>query len=924
MPHELESPTPAGSTVELGSFALVRRIANGWLGPTYRGVEKPSALQAAVKVISAEFLRQPEARPRLAALATALASLPEPGVVNCLRCTEQSDGSVLFAMPFIECANLAELVSRQPGEAHPDALWIASQVAATLAAAHQAGLHHLALRPSQVLVSVQKDSERGIAVHLLGIGLVQALGLTGAAGLMGRDQVYVPPEQLAAETGSPLDERTDVFGLGVLLLHLLLGQQPTPEVLRKCQDNAAEVLIARVLSSDTARLIQAMLAVPQRTRPTLAEVMRVLGIESKAALLSATLAAPPGASVKTDPVAQTEGADLGTSHGSRDGAMPKKKIGPYAILGKLGEGGMGTVFEAVHELIERKVAIKVLHSEFAHQPELIARFFNEARVVNRIDHPGLVQISDYGQLPDKTAYIVMERLHGESLSTRIKQGGSPIGLHEALTFSSQIAQALAVVHEKGVIHRDLKPDNIMIVADSQVPGGKRTKLLDFGIAKMADDGSPAQPRTITNAIMGTTYYMSPEQCRGAGKVDSRTDVYALGVMLYEMLCGERPITGEGHGEIISRHLTQEPASLRSKAPQVPKPVAALVHRMLIKNREQRPMMQDVAAELESLLWQLPPSPSMRSAASQSRRAENPASALAPKTLTGTVSGQANQSKLGPRSLGLAAVPLAALILGGAFALRGQSTDIARVAPLIAANKLTSPPPAAALDDHKKIPVPPPDPPGPIPVVPPALVAGPAPAATHPSDSGVMPTLDKKEPLDSKPLVTAKVERSGFPDAEAAQLHAVAGSAGNTEVASGAPTAAAAPVAAPVEPAAAKEARRLNSLGDKAHAAKKYDQAIDLFHQAIDRDPSFAQAYSNLAVSYLQAGRIAEAIAANHKALGLATGTRANFLRAASYYNIASIYEKTGDFASALKNYELAQAERPIYSESIARIKSKLP
>ena len=873
MSHEFGSPDAAGSAVELGSFVLVRRIANGWLGPTYLGEEKPSALQAAVKVISAQFLRQPEARPRLAALATALASLPETGVVNCRGCTEQSDGSVLFAMPFVEGANLAEIVSRRSGEAHPEALWIASQVAAMLAAAHQAGLHHLALRPSQVLVGVQKDRERGIAVHLLGVGLVQALGLIGSAGLMGRSQVYVPPEQLAAETGSPLDERTDVFGLGVLLLHLLLGQQPTPEVLQKCQDNAAELLTARVLSNDTARLIQAMLAVSQRTRPTLAEVIRVLGMESKAALLSATLAAPPGASVKTDPVAQTEGADLGTSHGSRDGAMPKKKIGPYAILGKLGEGGMGTVYEAVHELIERKVAIKVLHSEFAQQPEFIARFFNEARVVNRIDHPGLVQISDYGQLPDNTAYIVMERLHGESLSTRIKQGGSPLGLHEALLFGSQIAQALTVVHEKGVIHRDLKPDNIMIVADSQVPGGKRIKLLDFGIAKMADDGGPAQPRTITNAIMGTTYYMSPEQCRGAGKVDSRTDVYALGVMLYEMLCGERPITGEGNGEIISRHLTQEPTSLRSKAPQVPKPVAALVHRMLIKNRELRPMMQDVAAELESLLWQLPPSPRMRSAASQSQMSETPASALAPKTLTGTASGQAGQSKVRPRSLGLAAVPLAALILGGAFAMRGQSPGIARVEPPIARSKLTS---------------------------------------------------DKKEPPDSKQSVTAKVDRSGFPDAEATQPRALAGSAGSTEGAADAPTPETASVAAPVAPAAAKEARRLNSLGDKAHAAKKYDQAIDLFHQAIDRDPSFTQAYSNLAVSYVQAGRIAEAIEANHKALSLATGARANFLRAASYYNIASIYEKNGDFASALKNYELAQAERPIYSDSIARVKSKLP
>jgi serine/threonine protein kinase len=145
-------------------------------------------------------------------------------------------------------------------------------------------------------------------------------------------------------------------------------------------------------------------------------------------------------------------------------AEPPKKIGPYQIIRKIGEGGMGAVFEGIHELIERKVAIKVLHAEYAQRPEFIARFFNEARAVNRIDHPGLVQISDYGQLPDNTAYIVMELLNGESLSARMKKSVGPLGIDQVLNFGSQFADSLAAAHEEGVLLADAETKERLRVA----------------------------------------------------------------------------------------------------------------------------------------------------------------------------------------------------------------------------------------------------------------------------------------------------------------------------------------------------------------------------------------------------------------------------------------------------------------------------
>ena len=263
---------------------------------------------------------------------------------------------------------------------------------------------------------------------------------------------------------------------------------------------------------------------------------------------------------------------------------------------------MGAVYEARHEPLERRVALKTLHADHAKSKEFIARFFNEAKVLSRLEHPSLVQVSDFGHTADGTAYLVMEYLHGQSLGRRIRnlaERGELLPTATALHVCVQVADVLGMAHTQGIVHRDIKPDNLMLVGDPVALGGERVKVLDFGIAKLSDVGGGV--KTATNQVMGTPAYMSPEQCAGAGGVDAQTDVYALGCVLYELLSGQTPFVADGAGQLIGMHLFQEPPQLLSVASQVPPEIAELVHRMLRKEKLQRPTMKQAGEELVRLL-----------------------------------------------------------------------------------------------------------------------------------------------------------------------------------------------------------------------------------------------------------------------------------------------------------------------------------
>src|SRR5215207_3062072 len=186
------------------------------------------------------------------------------------------------------------------------------------------------------------------------------------------------------------------------------------------------------------------------------------------------------------------------------------RVGAYRVLERIGNGGMGSVWLAEHAMLGRRAAIKMLHPELSSRPEIVQRFFNEARAATTISDPGIVQIFDFGQHTDGSAYIVMELLAGEPLNRRLALHGA-MELPDALRLMRQVASTLGAAHAHGIVHRDLKPANVFIVRDPEVAGGERTKILDFGIAKLLGDRGGLQ--TETSMVMGTPVYMSPEQCR---------------------------------------------------------------------------------------------------------------------------------------------------------------------------------------------------------------------------------------------------------------------------------------------------------------------------------------------------------------------------------------------------------------------------
>jgi serine/threonine-protein kinase len=276
-----------------------------------------------------------------------------------------------------------------------------------------------------------------------------------------------------------------------------------------------------------------------------------------------------------------------------DGELaPGDRAGEYLILGTIASGGCGTVYTAEHRVLGRKAAVKVLHSQLATSPEMVERFVREARVVNRIRHPNIVDIYEFGELGDKRPYFVMELLEGTSLASIVERRGR-LTPAQALGYLDPVCDALKAAHAAGVVHRDLKASNVAVVKEGDPP---RVKLLDFGIAKLVRTAPGERGLTAVGQRIGTPYAMAPEQIRG-GTIDIRVDIYALGVLLYQLLTGRYPFISGDPVEMERLHVESPPPRPSAMAPVSPE-IDAVVLRCMEKDATRR--YPDVGAFVDAL------------------------------------------------------------------------------------------------------------------------------------------------------------------------------------------------------------------------------------------------------------------------------------------------------------------------------------
>ena len=390
--------------------------------------------------------------------------------------------------------------------------------------------------------------------------------------------------------------------------------------------------------------------------------------------------------------------------------VPGTQVGVYRLLQQIGEGGMGAVWLAEHTMLGRRAAIKLLHPMFNAQQDIVGRFFNEARAATAISDPGIVQIFDFGHHIDGTAYIAMEMLDGEPLDKRLARLGR-LSIGDAMRIMRQVASTLGVAHARGIVHRDLKPENVYLVRDPEVVGGERAKVLDFGIAKLTGDASN---HTSTSAVMGTPAYMSPEQCRGAGRVDQRSDVYSLGCMMYTLITGAPVFVAEGGGEMIAMHLREPPMPPSTRAPGIPPDLDALILHCLAKDANQRfNSGTELAAAIGAWLGT-----ASGAGLAPSTQPSYPQRPVAPAITTLSSSSGVSHVGAAPSSSGkrvatIAAIAAGLVVVGGTVVVAvTRAKEVKPAAPVVApvAAPVVAPPVAAPVV------APPPAPPPPDPAV----------------------------------------------------------------------------------------------------------------------------------------------------------------------------------------------------------------
>jgi serine/threonine protein kinase/Tol biopolymer transport system component len=565
-----------GSTVS--HYRILDRLGGGGMGEVYKAVDLKLDRPVALKFLASQRGASEEARRRFLREARAASALDHPNICTVHEIDETADGALFIAMALCEGETLRDRIARGP-LAIPEAIGIAGQIAAGLAAAHERGVVHRDVKPGNVMVAP------GGRVKIVDFGLAKLADqsrITRAGTVMGT-MVYMAPEQLRGEV---TDHRTDVWSLGVVIYEMLTGRPPFGGA------SETEVVLAIL-----KRPVSSMAALRPDVPPALERVVtralakdpearhaRMEGLRVELRSLAATV--PPVSPDADETLPEVPISFLPT--GPAKAVEQAGRLDRFEILELLGGGGMGVVYKARDTRLARTVALKLLAPELTRDPRARERFEREARAASSLDHPNLCTILELGDAPDGRLYLAMPFYDGETLRRKIDRG--PLSVEEALDVASQIALGLAKAHRNGIVHRDVKPGNLIVTGDGVV------KILDFGLAKLA--GLAVASGIGSSA--GTPAYMSPEQARG-DEVDARTDLWSLGVVLYEMLAGRRPFQGEREQAVIYALLHERPRPLRELRPEVPVELARIVERLLAKEPEGRyPSIEEPLTRLRAL------------------------------------------------------------------------------------------------------------------------------------------------------------------------------------------------------------------------------------------------------------------------------------------------------------------------------------
>jgi len=416
------------------------------------------------------------------------------------------------------------------------------------------------------------------------------------------------------------------------------------------------------------------------------------------------------------------------------------EVGRYRIARQIGAGGMGQVYLGIQPMIGSRVAIKILSPECSRVPELLERFFAEARAVNMIKHESIVSVIDMALLADGRPYIIMEFIEGQTLGEIVRTSAAPIG--GVVQVTTEMLSALGAAHALGIVHRDLKPDNVLVTGEGHA------KVLDFGIAKLAPGlGNMMSPRTATGALLGTPAYMAPEQISGAQNVDARTDIYAAGVVLFEAVTGRTPFVGETLYDLMKAHLELQPPSPRSLRPDLPLSIERVILTALEKDPARRfqsaaemtHALHDAARELPPDQWRALSRAALtagRPSLDHLRHLTPQGTAHAPTVRASVVVAPTQRDRPRGRGTMIAIVAVAAIAVGVValvISQRGGTKAPAREPEPVAINAPAGAPPPVA------DPVPVPAPPVQAPVQnPPSAPAAPPRTATPPAPPPVAP------------------------------------------------------------------------------------------------------------------------------------------------------------------------------------------